>query len=151
VSLALSAAGVPNTQNSEVRAAPQNSLQDATGAEGDSEEEEKSLEEQAAEAAQAKAAEAKAKAKAKAKGKGKGKGSGTDPENPPPNRKPADPQVVLLSQAKDVKQQRSNVLGACAEIKNLTATHKEWQFAATPVEVATLQAAMDKLQVSNLV
>jgi hypothetical protein len=147
--MALSAAGVPNTQNSEVRAAAQNSLQDGTGAEGDEEEEEKSLEEKAAEAAQAKAAEAKAKAKAKPKGKSRAAG-GTDPDTPP-NRKLPDPQVVLLSQAKDVKQQRSNVLGACAEIKNLTATHKEWQFAATPVEVATLQAAMDKLQVSNLV
>jgi hypothetical protein len=148
VSLALSAAGVPNTQNSEVRAAAQNSLQDGTGAEG---EEEEAAEEKASaeEAAQAKAAEIKAKAKGKPKGKSRAAG-GTDPDTPP-NRKLPDPQVVLLSQAKDVKQQRSNVLGACAEIKNLTATHKEWQFAATQVEVATLQDAMEKLQVSNLV
>ncbi len=149
----MSAAGVANTSaQTGVRAAAQNSLQDSTGAEGDEEEEEAAEEKaSAAEAAQAKAAEAKAKAKAKGKPKGKSRAAGgTDPDTPP-NRKLPDPQVVLLAQAKDVKQQRSNVLGACAEIKNLTATHTEWQFAATPVEVATLQAAMDKLQVSNLV
>ena len=144
----MTAAGIGNTQNSEVRAAAENSmLQDGTAAEG----EEEAAEEKAAaqNAAQAKAAEIKAKAKGKPKGKSKAAG-GTDPDTPP-SRKPQDPQVALLSQAKDVKQQRSNVLTACAEIKNLTATHPEWKFASTPAEMGNLQSEMDKLQVSNFV
>ena len=145
----MTAAGIGNTTNSEVRAAAaQNSmLQDGVAAE----EEVEAAEEKAAaeDAAQAKAAEIKAKAKGKPKGKSKAAGE-TDPDTPP-SRKPQDPQVVLLSQAKDVKQQRSNVLTACAEIKNLTATHPEWKFASTPAEVETLQSVMDKLKVSNLI
>ena len=147
VALALSAA---TGTNSSVRAPAQNSLHDVAGAEGEAEEGATGVKPSTEEKAEAKAAEIKAKAKAKAKGKGKA-ASGTDPENPPPNRKPADPQLVLLAQAKLVKQQRSDVLTECSEIKNLTATHAEWKFASTPAEMNTLQKEMDKLQASNLV
>ena len=143
-------AGVANTSaQTGVLAAAKNSLHGGTSEEREAEEEAAEEGPSAEEAAQAKAAEIKAKAKAKPKGKGKAT-AGTDPDTPP-SGKPKDPQVVLLSQAKDVKQQRSNVLTACAEIKNLTATHPEWKFASTPAEVETLQSVMDKLQVSNLV
>ena len=146
----MTAAGIGNTTNSEVRAAAaQNSmLQDGVAAE----EEVEAAEEKAAaeDAAQAKAAEIKAKAKGKPKGKSKAAGA-SDPDTPPNKGGKKDPQVVLLAQAKDVKQQRSNVMGSFAEIKNLTATHPEWKFASTPAEVETLQTVMDKLQVSNLV
>ena len=146
----MSAAGVANTSaQTGVLAAAKTSLHGGTSEEREAEEEAAEEVPSAEEAAQAKAAEIKAKAKAKAKAKNKAE-SGADPETPP-NRKPQDPTLLLLGAAKDVKQQRSNVLTACAEIKNLTATHPEWKFASTPAEMDNLQSEMDKLQVSNLV
>ena len=144
----MSAAGVANTSaQTGVLAAAKNSLHGGTSEEREAEEEAAEEGPSTEEAAQAKAAEIKAKAKAKAKNKA---GAGADPDTPP-NRARQDPTLLLLAAAKDVKQQRSNVLTACAEIKHLTATNAEWKFASTPAEMENLQSVMDNLQVSNLV
>ena len=142
------AAGVANTSaQTGVLAAAQNSLHGGTSEEREAEEEPAEEGPSAEEAAQAKAAEIKAKAKAKAKAKNKAVAGG-DPDTP--NKAKEDPTRILLRAATDVKQQRSNVLTACAEIKHLTATNPEWKFASTPAEMDNLQSEMDKLQVSNI-